>query len=180
MELVRGTLGRRVLRWVQSQGQVLCHDTAEKQQLSVLLDELRPIFPELDRVNAWYTYRQADQPPPLSEHDGEMWKDCTFDCGTLYAVGIATEVLSDHYQSVLVLLHEQTHVLLDGRNHDRYFHSVLDGLLDRYNRATGHSVKNDYFGFEMRHDAREIPASWFADPPAKPPREGRSFRTEGR
>lgn len=179
MELARGTLGRRVLRWVQSQGQEICHDTKENQQLSVLLDELRPIFPEIEQVHAWFTYRQANQPPPLSEHDGELWKDCTLDVGTLYAIGISLEALdAGHDYGVLVILHELTHVLLDGGEHDRHFHSVLNDLLDRYNRATGQSVKNDYFGFEMRHDAREIPASWFANPPAKLPQEGRRFRTE--
>lgn len=179
MELVRGTLGRRVLRWVQSQGQEICHDTKENQQLSVLLDELRPIFPEIEQVHAWFTYRQANQPPPLSEHDGELWKDCTLDVGTLYAIGISLEALdAGHDYGVLVILHELTHVLLDGGEHNRHFHSVLNDLLDRYNRATGQSVKNDYFGFEMRHDAREIPASWFANSPAKPPQEGRKFRTE--
>lgn len=182
MELVKGSKGRRVLRWVQTQGQILCHDTAEQKRLSSLLDELRPIFPEMEQVHAWYTYRQQDQPPPLSEHDGEMWKDCTLDgCGTLYAVGISVEGLdAGHDYAVLLVLHELGHVVADVGDNDMRLHSTINNLLARYNQATGKRIENDYSGLEMRYDSTPIPLNWLNPPPAKKPPEGRQFRTEGR
>ena len=179
MELVRGTLGRRVLRWVQSQGKVLCHDTAEQQRLSVLLDELRPIFPEMEQVHGWFVYRQQDQPPNLRGDDAETWRDVTLDgSGVLFAIGISVDGLdTGHDYAVLLILHELCHVL-DSGNHDWHYHSALSGLIDRYNEATGRSVRNDFFGLEMRYDSRPVPESWFAPQPAKKAPEGRQFRTE--
>lgn len=59
-------------------------------------------------------------------------------------IGIAAEVLQGKWgqdYAVYVMLHEIAHMEYDG--HGPEFISHLDGLIARFNRATGRNIKND-------------------------------------
>lgn len=138
----------RVLRWVKSQGAVFCVDPAELDLLKSYLSEMAFVFPLLQwGLCAVYLYRQEDQPVELKRCDAICWDDVTTDgIGTLHAIGISTAALDRGPEyTQFVFLHELTHAT-HGGEHTAEFHAALDELIIEYNRATGATLANDYFG----------------------------------
>ena len=147
--------GRRVLRWIQRQGVVMCGDPTKRERAR---DILLPVFRALEDVirpvplAALYLYRQSDQPPrlrttsgtPMQDIDGVEWKDVTRDRGELHVIGLSCEALErGPGYTQLLFLHELTHVF-GGGEHSPEFHRQLDHLIEQFNRRTGGHVVNDY------------------------------------
>lgn len=147
--------GRRVLRWIQRQGVIVCCDPTERERAG---EYLLPAFRALEDIIrpvalvAVYLYRQTDQPPSLRTTDGTAmrnvdgieWKDVTGDRGELHAIGLSCEALkrgSEYTQ--FLFLHELAHVFGSG-DHSLEFHQQLDRLIEQFNRYTGGHVVNDY------------------------------------
>lgn len=151
--------GRRVLRWIKRQGVVMCCDSTEQERAKEFLLPVFRVLEDTIRVLplcAVYLYRQSDQPPTLrttsgiliQDADGITWIDATPDRGRLYAVGLSAEALDrgrEYFQ--FLFLHELAHVLCGG-DHGAEFHKHLDMLIDRFNAATGSTVRNDYQGLQ--------------------------------
>lgn len=150
------TDGARILRWIRTQGVIMCCDPAERVRVKMYL---LPVFWALEEVIrpvplvALYLYRQADQPPslqttgrtPMRSVDGIAWKDVTKDRGELYAIGLSCEALEQGPEyTQFLFLHELTHVLGNG-DHSPEFHRQLDRLIEQFNRRTGGHIVNDYF-----------------------------------
>lgn len=155
---------KRLRRWIQNEGVVLCDDPEALTMARPVLMAIADTFPAYipDCVQDFYIYRCSEQPEGLEHMDGINWKDCTRDAGNLYSIGLSVEALEKGvaYAS-LVCLHELCHALCDiaeivgSNDHDQRFHSILDGLIERYNAKTGLQVKNDYFGLDSRSDGRK-------------------------
>lgn len=153
---------KRLRRWIESQGQVFSDDpaiVAAAEPVFRAIQEITPSFWEC--VTLAFCYVVAEQPEDLRA-DGYCWVDVTSDAGTLYGVALSYEATEKGFKySVMVALHELTHVLcsIAGtckiHEHDQHFHSVLDGLIQRFNEQTGLQVKNDYFGLDSRSDGRK-------------------------
>lgn len=153
-------LRERALRWIQSQGAVICYDPERRQQAASYLRDMPQIFPELieHRVVAVYIFDRLEQPPHLQNCDAIHWLDVIIDRkgilnalkigNRLNVIGISIEALgAGQDYSILAFLHELTHAI-HGGEHDRAFHNILDGLLARYNAATGSKITNDYSGLQ--------------------------------
>ena len=142
----------RILRWVQRQGADLTADPADTARLRELVQgvfrALPDLLPELagrGLVDVHVYERDRQTREDLRASDGMAWVDVTEHTGTLYAIGIASGVLDmDRDYQVLAFLHEAAHVLQG--EHSWGFHVLLDGLLQRYNDATGSQIVNDYDG----------------------------------
>ena len=141
------TDGARILRWVRTQGVIMCCDPAGRVRVKMYL---LPVFWALEKVIrlaplvALYLYRHADQPPNLRTTDGTpmrnidwiVWKDVTRDRGELYAIGLSCEALEQGPESTQFLfLHELIHALGNGV-HSPDFHQQLDRLIEQFKRRT--------------------------------------------
>lgn len=153
-------LRERALRWIQSQGAVICYDPELREQAASYLWNIPQIFPELieHRVVAIYIYDLCEQPTYLQDCSAVHWRDVVLDrkgilgalgIGTrLSIIGISTAALdAGQDYTVLVFLHELAHAI-HGGGHDESFHNVLDGLIERYNAATGSRIINNYCGLQ--------------------------------
>lgn len=96
-----------------------------------------------------YTYDQNRQPLRIAGCDGYSSVSEPLTGGRrVSSVGVSVQALfySREY-AIMILLHELTHTLSGfSSEHGQEFHAYLNKLIARYNRATGASVKNDYYG----------------------------------
>lgn len=152
---------KRLRRWTQNEGFVICEDPEVLALARPVLVAIAETFPAYipECVQDFYIYRCSEQPEGLQSMDGICWKDCTQDAGDLYAIGLSVEALEGGMEySAMVVLHEMCHALCDiaeiggSNDHDQRFHSILDGLIKRFNARTSSKVKNDYFGLESHFD----------------------------
>ena len=152
---------KRLRRWLQNEGVVMCEDPEVLALARPVLMAIAETFPAYipDCVQDFYVYRCSEQPEGLQSMDGINWKNCTRDVGNLYSIGLSVEALErGTTYATMICLHELCHALCDiaeiGGNddHDQRFHSILDGLIARFNAETGMQVKNDYFGLESLLD----------------------------
>lgn len=155
---------KRLRRWIQNEGAVICEDPEVLALARPVLIAIAETFPGYipECVQDFYIYRRSEQPENLHTMDGISWKDCTKDAGNLYAIGLSVEALEEGVEySSLICLHEMCHVLCDiaeisgSNDHDERFHSILDGLIERFNTKIGLRVKNDYFGIGSHFDVRK-------------------------
>ncbi|MBR6677714.1 MAG: hypothetical protein IKL23_03160 [Oscillospiraceae bacterium] len=144
----------RILRWIETQGMVICTDDNATNMLKGLINVVAPVFRDTmmdSGLCAIFAYHKDQQPEKFQDNNAITYRDVTTDGkGTLYAIGIAVESL-EHGQdwAILLFLHELCHVLLpDAKSHGRTFHEILDYLIAKYNVATGGSIENDYFGID--------------------------------
>ncbi|MBR2491683.1 MAG: hypothetical protein IKB65_09450 [Ruminiclostridium sp.] len=144
-----------ILRWIESQGADLTAAPADTARLRELVQEVLQALPDLlpelagrGLVDVHVYERDRQTREDLRASDGMTWVDVTGHTGTLYAIGIAADALGANrdYQ-VLVFLHEAAHVLQG--EHSWGFHVLLDGLIQRYNDATGSHIINDYDGLPV-------------------------------
>lgn len=150
---------KRLRRWIESQGQVFSDDPAIAAAAEPVFCAIQKFFPDFwECVTLPFCYVVSEQPEDLRA-DGYCWVDVTSDAGVLYGIGLSYEATEKGFQySALVVLHELAHVLcgiaeISGSNdHDQRFHSILDGLIERFNAKTGMKIKNDYFGLESDLD----------------------------
>ena len=153
-------LRERALRWIQSQGAVICYDPERREQAASYLRNIPQIFPELieRRVVAIYIYDRLEQSPHLQNCDAIHWLDVIIDRKGIFdalkignrlsVIGVSLEALdAGQDYTVLAFLHELTHAI-HGGGHDKSFHNVLDGLIERYNAATSSKITNDYSGLQ--------------------------------
>lgn len=152
---------KRLRRWLQSEGVVLCEDPEALALARPVFLSVAETFPAYipDCVQDFYVYRCSEQPEDLQSMDGINWKDCTRDAGNLYSIGLSVEALEKGTAyAIMICLHEMCHALCDiaeiggDDDHDERFHSILDGLISRYNCQNGTAVENDYFGLESPLD----------------------------
>lgn len=141
-------------RLLLDQGIVLSDDPAAWAKLR---DVFTSIFLVLHReimqrgtLSFVYTFDQnQQQQPKFARLDGyASVSERLTDGRRVSYIGIAVQTLcySRDY-SIMVLLHELTHTLSGfPSEHGPEFHAYLDGLIARFNAATGASVKNDYYG----------------------------------
>lgn len=140
---------------------VICWDPEERARAVELLGPVGELF-RRDMLEARapvvliYLYRQSEQNSLEFCHDGI----CNIDglatvrenerTGAAYSViAVAVETLhcpnAEEY-APFVFLHELAHIVgpsTKGR-HNMKFHTCLDSLIDRYNKATGSRIENDY------------------------------------
>lgn len=97
-----------------------------------------------------YTYDMQQQGEDRNRQDGETFKNVSVDGKRIwYAIGLSLQaLLAGREYTVLIFLHELTHVLLMTGDHTPGFHRYLDYLLHEYNRANGTTIKNDYYGLD--------------------------------
>lgn len=153
---------KRLRRWIESMGMVVSDDpaiAAAAEPVFRAIQEVTPGFWEC--VTLAFCYIGAEQPEDL-QGDGYCWVDVTSDAGKLYAVALSYEATEKGFEyAVMVALHELCHALCsiagtcEIYEHDQHFHSVLDGLIQRFNAKTGLQVKNDYYGLESCFDGRK-------------------------
>ena len=96
-----------------------------------------------------YCYDQDRQPPRIARCDGySSVSERQSDGRRVSSVGVSIQALRyDRTYSTMLPLHELTHTLSGfPSEHGPEFHAYLDGLIARFNAATGASVKNDYYG----------------------------------
>lgn len=177
----------KTLEWLDSLGIVRCGDPRQMDKLKTVLVEVFAALPDLlpqlvDRgLDTFYTYRQQEQEGGDRLNDGVCWFDHQQDGGVLYAIGVSVEAMEKGADyTVLVILHEVVHILKGGE-HNQEFHSTLNGLLQRFNAATGRLVVNDKYGLPVRHDS----TPWSPAPFPEDFREDqldsrRVFRTSGK
>lgn len=142
----------RTLRWAMLQGARPSAEPELNRLAALLFEQIRSVFAaEIEEVRTvgLYSYEMPMQGEGLRDADAQLWRNCTTDgSGTFHLFGIASEAIeqgSDY--SVMVLLHELAHAIVHAaHDHDTTFHTVLDGLIDRFNRATGSHIANDYDG----------------------------------
>lgn len=153
---------KRLRRWLQNEGVVMCEDPEVLALARPVLMAIAETFPAYipECVQDFYIYRCSEQPEGLQIMDGISWKDCTKDAVNLYAIGLSVEALERGTEyGAMICLHELCHVLCDiaeiggSNDHDESFHSILDGLIDRFNARTGLCVENDYFGLDSDMDS---------------------------
>lgn len=153
---------KRLRRWIESEGLILSDDPAIAAAAEPVFLAVKKIFPAFwECITLQFCYVVAEQPEDL-QADGYCSIDVTSDAGTLYAVGLSHEATEQGFAyCVMVVLHELCHALCDiaeinGCNdHNQQFHSILDGLIQRFNTQTGLEVKNDYYGLDSRFDGRK-------------------------
>lgn len=140
------------LELVRQQGVRICCDPAELELARrTFLHITKTFFPELlcSCLSLVYIYDMDEQPPALSMCDGRASISETFPDGRQVAsIGISLQALhAGEDYSILILLHELTHVLSGfPSEHGPEFHAYLDRLVERYNLETRSSIVNDYFG----------------------------------
>ena len=135
------------------QGVVLSDDPAALAALreiftSVFLCFHREIM-ERGTLALVYTYDQDRQPPRIAGCDGySSVSEKQRDGRRVSSVGVSVQALRyDRNYSVMLLLHELAHTLsVFPTEHGPEFHAYLDGLIARFNAATGAAIQNDYFG----------------------------------
>lgn len=154
---------RKLETWLKTQGVVFCTDPVETVGAEEMFVSIARTFPAYipECCQHFFCYKCSEQPEHLRDDDGIAWRYCTDD-DTIFAIGVSVEALEQGMSyATMVTLHELAHVLCDiaeiGGNddHDERFHSILDGLIKRYNHRNGTTVENDYFGLESCSDDRK-------------------------
>lgn len=153
---------KRLRRWIESEGLVLSDDPAIAAAVEPVFLAVKKIFPDFwECITLQFCYVVAEQPEDL-QADGYCSIDVTSDAGALYGIGLSHEAAEQGFEyGVLVTLHELCHALcdiaeIDGCNdHNQQFHSILDGLIKRFNAKTGLKIENDYYGLDSRFDGRK-------------------------
>ena len=153
---------KRLRRWIESQGQIFSDDPAIAAAAEPVFCAIQKFFPDFwECVTLPFCYVVSEQPEDLRA-DGYCWVDVTSDAGTLYGIGLSREATEQGFgYAALVVLHELCHALcdiaeIDGCNdHNQQFHSILDGLIRRFNTQTGLKIENDYCGLDSRFDGRK-------------------------
>ena len=142
----------RALKFVQDQGIIICFDPAEREFAKRTFAPITNVFlPDLlcSALSLVYVYDMDKQPPAVKKCDGySSVSERQSDGQRVASVGISLQALhAGEDYAVLVFLHELTHILSGfPSEHGTGFHAFLDRLIERYNRATGAAVQNDYFG----------------------------------
>lgn len=142
------------LKFVREQGIKICFDPAERELAKRTFTPITSIFwPDLlcSPLSMVYLYDMDDmdeQPPAIQKCDGySSVSEQQSDGRRVASVGVSLQALrAGESYAVLVFLHELCHVLYGVPPHGREFHQKLDLLIERYNRATGAAIVNDYFG----------------------------------
>lgn len=146
------------------QGFVFCFDREKyalarkylRQPMEVLREEV-----ESTPLSLLFLYDQERQSvEDFRECDGRA-NVTTEPSGAAFAsIAMSTQALAegeDYF--VFLFAHELAHLMLPIRyNHEDTYHSVLDFLLDKINKATGKKIKNDYLELpesQKPHKARE-------------------------
>ena len=137
----------RVRRWLERQGAEIYYPTpSEREIVRESLKDIPRLFPELfahkQGLRLIYLYEQGNQ-----EQDALCWRDATTDGrGTLYAVGIARGALAYPEYLKLIFLHELAHIAVpcERGEHSAAYCRYLDGMIARFNAATGSQLVNDY------------------------------------
>lgn len=170
----------RILRWITSQGAVICTDLDKREEAKRYFMPIALLFPEYAlRLSAIYVYKQSEQKGDLRNSDAINWKDVTKDGnGVLYAIGISIEALQKGAEyATLCLIHELCHI--EEQSHGTSFHRLLNSMIQRYNSVMGTNIVNDNNGLPMRHDSRRYdPLSNSVSIKGK--EGGKIFRTSGR
>ena len=142
---------KRALELVREQGIRICLDPAERELAKRIFTPLSAVFwPDLlcSCLSLVYVYDQGAQSPAVKKCDGySSVSERQNDGRRVASIGISLQALhAEEDYAVLIFLHELCHVLYGVPPHGRRFHQKLDLLIERYNRATGAAVSNDYFG----------------------------------
>lgn len=149
------------LRLLDQQGLIRCidpHWTAEAKRLFL------PIVVALQSVimgsllSLVYCYDQQQQPPHIAKNDGySSVSERQADGRRVASIGVSVQAIQqgDAY-ATMIFLHELAHILRSYPvEHGREFHRTLDGLIARYNAATGAQIENDYFGLWARPESAQ-------------------------
>ena len=141
------------MRELEKQGLVFSDDPVAWAALreiftSVFLCLHREIM-ERGRLALVYYYDMDTQPPEISKCDGySSVSERQSDGQRVSSVGVSVQALRyGRDYGAMILLHELAHTLSGfPSEHGPEFHAYLDGLIGRYNRATGAFIVNDYQG----------------------------------
>lgn len=147
-----------MLEYLKTQGVVFHSDKQILKLIQEYFAEVSAIFPEISKnLSVVFCYDQSEQnEKAMQNSDAIFWYHTPCGEETIYAIGISVSAIAQGKEyTLLCILHEIAH-MYDFRNgrHGIAFHSCLDNLIYRFNSATGKSIKNDYFGLEVRHDSR--------------------------
>ena len=160
--ILDGYIARRELR---KKGVVISEDINEYKRFRRLARKVIPtVWPELRKngeLACLYLFSQSEQTGERESHDGYAFRSLDTITGRgICSVGLSIEALkAGEDYAALVLLHELAHVLFwePGEGHGAEYHRTLDGMIDCYNRQTGSSIKNDYFGLESSEAVHRVP-----------------------
>lgn len=128
-----------------------------KEDIELLKAVLLPVMAifeyEVAELAAVFVYRQQEQTGEAKGADGiTLWFSNPRIYAIVFSVGVSVEALKmGNDYATMVFLHELAHVRVsptdnEAMKHDRFFHSYLDKLIERYNQRTGKRIKNDYLG----------------------------------
>ena len=136
---------KTALKQVEKLGIKICDDPQERELAMCLFLPLLQIFgEEMSDLSLIYLYWQDEQPEELQGIDG--WCNTFIHPTTrrqICAIGLSLDALHCSLDyAVMVAVHEMAHLKYAGE--DDNFFPYMDQLLERYNRATGGNVKNDY------------------------------------
>ena len=135
-----------ILTALQGRGIKASHDKATALKLMQYLEDLKGIPPFSEtRLVLVYVYRCQDQPEELQKYDGLTFahKSGADDSAPEYSIGIAdSAILRGRDYTLEVFLHEYSHCIRQYVGlHDAAFHLIHEGLVRRYNQATGSALK---------------------------------------
>lgn len=142
------------LQEIKKQGYKPSYRKEDVELLKAVLLPVMAIFEyEIAELAAVFVYRQQEQTGEAKGADGiTLWFSNPKIYATVFSVGVSVEALrAGEEYATMVFLHELAHVRVstmdsEAMPHDRFFHSYLDKLIERYNQRTGKRIENDYFG----------------------------------
>lgn len=142
-------LKEKAIRETERAGFVLCYDPEPYSTvIADLQDVFRILLEEISStpLEALFLFDMKDQSRVC---DGWSNTTTTPEGEQFSAIGLSLQAIdrgADYLQ--FLFIHELTHLMLPAEcNHGEDFHSLLDYLLDKFNRATGKHLVNDYMGY---------------------------------
>ena len=143
-----------------TQGYKLCFDPGQYRIIEkALKDVFRILHEEIERTPLvlLFLYDMDEQPTKeLRSCDGRSNVTTTPEGKQYGAIGLSTQAIeegTDYLQ--FLFIHELTHLMLPAEcDHDEDYHSVLNYLLDKFNKASGKQLVNDYCGYKPRKALR--------------------------
>lgn len=140
------------MRFVLRQGIIPSHSAKDRETARYLLCSVFTVIRrELlsSTLSYVYTYDQDKQPGGIAQFDGYASVSERMPNGWhASAIGISCQALhagKDH--AAFIVLHEFAHICKAfPSEHGPLYHAYLDGLIRRYNQATGSTIVNDYQG----------------------------------
>jgi hypothetical protein len=145
---------------VSHAGFKLCFDPEQYGKTEkALKDVFRILHEEIDStpLELLFLYDMDEQPAEeLRSCDGRSNVTTTPEGEKYGAIGLSTQAIeagTDYLQ--FLFIHELTHLMLPEEcDHNEDYHSVLNYLLDKFNKATGKQLVNDYYGYNPNKPLR--------------------------